>query len=96
MHLYHVRPCLELVQIVRPLLHHLETLYKVRSAVVCAPVRIAHGMGKLVFVKSECGKISGRITVQRDNLRARFYRIQVIRPMLHHALAFGQILSQSP
>ena len=39
----------ELIQVVRPRLHHLATLRQVRGAVVGAPVRIAHGMGQLVL-----------------------------------------------
>src|SRR5262245_5604738 len=46
---YDFRASLELVQIIRPLLHHLASFRKVRCAVVCASVGVAHGVGKLVF-----------------------------------------------
>ena len=45
----HFRPGLQLVQIIRPLLHHLPALGQMGRAVVGAPVRVAHGMGELVF-----------------------------------------------
>jgi hypothetical protein len=41
---YHFRPCLQLVEIVSPLLHHTTPLGKMRCPVVSAPVRIAHGV----------------------------------------------------
>ena len=45
----HFCACLQFVQIVRPLLHHLSALGQMRCAVVGATIRIAHSMGELVF-----------------------------------------------
>ena len=41
-------PCLELVEVIRPLLHHLAPFGQVRCAVVGAPVRIADGVGNFM------------------------------------------------
>jgi hypothetical protein len=43
------RPGLKLVEVIRPLLYHLAPLGKMRRAVVGAPGRIAHGVGKLML-----------------------------------------------
>jgi hypothetical protein len=40
---------LQLIQIIRPLLHHLPALREILSAVVSGPVRVFDGMGKLVL-----------------------------------------------
>lgn len=39
---------LELVEVIRPLLHHLAPFGQVRCAVVRASVRIAHGVGNFM------------------------------------------------
>ena len=46
---------------------------------------------QLLEFKSRRNRFLGRsrVAVQRYYLRACFYRIQVVRPVLHHALAFG-------
>jgi hypothetical protein len=46
---YHFRTRFEFIQIVTPLMHHFPAFGKVCGAVVCAPVRDAHGMGELVL-----------------------------------------------
>jgi hypothetical protein len=46
---YYFRTCLQFIQIIRPLLHHFSTFREVRGAIVCASIRIAHSVGKLVF-----------------------------------------------
>lgn len=43
------RASLELVKVIRPLLHHLAPLRQMRSAVVGAPVRVTAGVSKLVL-----------------------------------------------
>ena len=39
----------QLVEVVRPLLHHLPALRKVSSSVVRTPIRVSHSMGELMF-----------------------------------------------
>jgi hypothetical protein len=45
----HFRSCLQIIQIIAPLLHHLLPLFKVCGPVVCPTVRIAHGMRELML-----------------------------------------------
>jgi hypothetical protein len=40
---------LQLIQIIRPLLHHLPALWQILNAVVSGPIRVLDDMGKLVL-----------------------------------------------
>lgn len=39
-----------------------------------------------------CGKPSSRLRVQRNNFRPGLELVQIIRPLLHHLPAFGEVL----